>query len=204
MVSGDAKTLISSLGLIQHPEGGYFKEMYRSGAPTMESMGKTDERGRMMVAEGVKGGRRNEMTSIYWMATHEQYFLWMGLNVSPHVHFYHGGNPFTYILFYPDGTIEEITMGPDPTAGHVMQMVVPTGTFKAGYMAKKEEGSFFLVGEAVSPGFDFRDFKFISFDELASRIGSEKAEFYRGFLHDDPAAKNFDAFYNKGVNVNSF
>ena len=191
----EADKLISGLGLLPHPEGGYFREVYRSAAPPMESMGKTDERGRTMPVDGVDGGKRNEMTSIYWMATYEHYFLWMGLNKSPHVHYYQGGNPFTYILVYPDGSIEEITMGPDPSVGHVMQMVVPTGTFKAGFMHNKEDGAYFLVGEGVSPGFDFRDFKFISFDELAGRVGREKAERYRGFLHGDPSARNFDCFY---------
>ena len=191
----EASKLISGLGLIPHPEGGYFREIYRSAAPPMESMGKTDLRGRMMPVEGVEDSKRNEMTSIYWMATHEHHFLWMGLNISPHVHYYHGGHPFTYILFYPDGLIDEITMGPDPSSGHVMQMVVPTGTFKAGFLHNKEEGAYFLVGEAVSPGFDFRDFKFICLEELADRIGAEKAEKYRGFLHGDPSARNFDGYY---------
>lgn len=190
----DSMKIIHGLGLIEHPEGGYFKETYRSGAPPMESLGKTDERGKIIRVEGVEGEIRNEMTSMFWMATDEQYFLWMGVNKSPHVHSYQSGDPFTYILIYPDGIIEEITMGPDPSAGHVMQMVVPAGIFKAGYLKNKTRGSYFLVGEAVSPGFDFRDFKFILFEELAERIG-DKAEKYRGFLHNDPSATNFDSFY---------
>lgn len=195
MTKVSAEKIINGFGLIPHPEGGYFKEVYRSGANPMQSMGKTDTRGRVIPMKGLEGGLRNEMTSIYWMATHEHYFLWMGLNISPHVHYYHAGDPFTYILFYADGSIKQITMGPDPSAGHVMQMVVPSGTFKAGYLNSKEKGAYFLVGEGVAPGFDFRDFKFISFDELAERIGAENAEKYRVFLHDDPSAKNFDAFY---------
>merc|ERR1719272_2083327 len=63
-----AETFIEHFGLVKHPEGGYFREMYRSGAPTMESMGKTDERGARFSVAGVEGGERNEMTSIYWMA----------------------------------------------------------------------------------------------------------------------------------------
>ena len=141
-----AQKLIDGLGLVPHPEGGYFREIYRSAAPVMESKGKTDERGRLMSVEGAEGGVRNEMTSIYWMATAQYHYLWMGLNVSPHVHYYHSGDPFTYILVYSDGKVEEITMGPDPTKGHVMQMVVPSGTYKAGYLTKKEAGSYFLVG----------------------------------------------------------
>lgn len=190
----DSMKIINGLELIMHPEGGYFKETYRSGAPPMESSGKTDERGKTIRVEGVEGEIRNEMTSIFWMATEEQYFLWMGVNKSPHVHSYQSGDPFTYILIYPDGNIEEITMGPDPSVGHVMQMVVPAGTFKAGYLKNKTKGSYFLVGEAVSPGFDYRDFKFVLFEDLSERIGDE-AENYRGFLHGDPYATNFESFY---------
>ena len=50
--------------------------------------------------------------------------------------------------------------------------------------------------EGVSPGFDFRDFKFVSFDELKQRVGEETAVKYRSFLHDDPLKKDFDAFYD--------
>ena len=91
----------------------------------------------------------------------------------------------------------ELALVADPWC-HVMQMVVPgRGTYKCGRFVNKTKGSHFLCGEAVSPGFDFRDFKFISLAELTERIGKDKAESYRPFLHGDPAAKNFDDFYDK-------
>ena len=122
----------------------------------------------------------------------------MGLNVSPHVHYYHCGDPFQYTLIYADGSIEDFVLGPDPTQGHVMQMVVPgRGTYKCGRFVNKTKGSYFLCGEAVSPGFDFRDFKFVSLGELTERIGKEEAESYRPFLHGDPAANDFDDFYEQ-------
>jgi len=195
-----AQEIIDKFELIAHPEGGYFRETYRSGAEPMQSKGMTDPQGRSFKSThtaGLAGGERNEMTSIYWMARgdDEVSHLWMGLNTSPHVHYYQSGDPFKYILFYEDGTVEEFVMGPDPTKGHVMQMVVPTGTYKCGTLMKKESGAYFLCGEGVSPGFDFRDFKFINFAELSARIGKVKANEYRPFLKDDPES-NFDSFYD--------
>jgi predicted cupin superfamily sugar epimerase len=197
MTHQSARTLIDGLGLILHPEGGYFKEIYRSGATPMASQGKTDPEGRLMAAEDRDGGSRNEMTSIYWMATKEYPILIMGENISPHVHYYHSGGPFVYHLIHPDGRCEEVVMGPDPTQGHVMQMVVPSHVMKAGVL--KDGAEYFLVGEGVSPGFDFRDFKFTKYADIVTRVGQTKADEMKelGVLYKDPSLNNFDSYYEK-------
>jgi hypothetical protein len=43
-----------------------------------------------------------------------------------------------------------------------------------------------LLGEAVAPGFDFHDFKWVTEEELSKTIKDEKVqEHFRGFLHDN-------------------
>ena len=198
MSSTSAAALIEGLGLIKHPEGGYFREMYRFGATPMASQGKTDSNGRVITSDGVEGGFRNEMTSIYWMATQDYPVCIMGENISPHVHYYHGGGPFTYYLIHPDGKCEDIVMGPDPAQGHVMQMVVPSKVIKAGVISRDAE--YFLVGEGVSPGFDFRDFKFTTFQDIVARAGRDKAEQMKqlGVLRGEAEVPdNFDDYYEK-------
>ena len=101
--------------MIPHPEGGFFAEVYRAGSLPYISKGKTDLNGRLI---DTPEGKRNEMTSIYWMSNLDAPILNMGCNLSPHIHYYNGGDPFRYILIKPDGEIQEIVMGPDPTKGH--------------------------------------------------------------------------------------
>ena len=121
----DKETLIADLRLVPHPDGGYFREVYRGQAPGMESEGKTDERGSIIPTPDLPGGKRNTMTSIYWMVRDcaarailwkRQYFYtcqaikdlcWM-LHKSDHVHYYQGGHPFEYISVASDGTIKTL------------------------------------------------------------------------------------------------
>jgi predicted cupin superfamily sugar epimerase len=65
-VSVDPAVLVAKLGLIPHPEGGFFRETYRSGSEPMKSMGGTDTSGTLMDTDRVPK-ERNLMTSIYWL-----------------------------------------------------------------------------------------------------------------------------------------
>ena len=44
-------------------------------------------------------------------------------------HFY-SGDPFRLILLRPDGSTEDVILGPDPTRGHHCQVVVPAGVWQ--------------------------------------------------------------------------
>lgn len=50
-------------------------------------------------------------------------------------------------------------MGPNPTRGHLLQMSVRGGIWKASEIAEVEGEArgFSLIGEAVAPGFEYRD-----------------------------------------------
>ena len=50
---------------------------------------------------------------------------------------YHGGAPMIQLLLYPDGTWEEIVLGPGVDKGQVMQKVIPAGTWMG--FVKKED-----------------------------------------------------------------
>ena len=107
------------------------------------------------------------MTSIYYMLTRESDHQWWALNESDHVHYHHAGGAVTYHLARADGTYERKTLGPDVERGQTPQLVVKGGTYKAAVLERGAE--FAIIGEGVSPGFDFRDFKFVSASELARR-----------------------------------
>ena len=173
----DKEAYIDRLGLVPHPEGGFFVETYRTGRAPMSSRGKTATDVDADAADATTttnrrtetgdDGTRNHMTSIYYMLTRESDHQWWALNESDHVHYHHAGGAVTYHLARADGTYERKTLGPDVERGQMPQLVVKGGTYKAAVLERGAE--FAIIGEGVSPGFDFRDFKFVSASELARR-----------------------------------
>jgi predicted cupin superfamily sugar epimerase len=144
--------LIDSLSLVEHVEGGYFAETHRS-AETISTIR--------------EGSDRAVLTSIYYLLTDDRPIDHFHKNQSDILHYFHLGSPITYLLLHPDGRLDRVQMGSDPNLGHVLQLLVPGGCWKAAVL---ERGEFGLIGEAVAPGFDYRDM------ELATAEGLQ-AEF---------------------------
>ncbi len=136
-----ADALIRQLRLEKHVEGGYFRRTYESGAP------------RVMT----EVGKRHAMTSIFYLLTADSPTGHFHRNRSDIVHYYHLGDPITYYLISPDGHLETRVMGPDPGEGHLLQMTVPGGIWKASSIDPQGGFGYGLISEAVSPGFDYRD-----------------------------------------------
>nr|VFK44158.1 MAG: Cupin superfamily (DUF985) [Candidatus Kentron sp. SD]VFK49546.1 MAG: Cupin superfamily (DUF985) [Candidatus Kentron sp. SD] len=82
----DKNTIIESLGLERHREGGYFSETYRSTQQV-----ETDR----------PGGNRSLMTAIYYMLTDDNPILYFHVNLSDAIHFFHGGDPILYLMRIP-------------------------------------------------------------------------------------------------------
>lgn len=133
-------SLIQCLGLEIHDEGGYFCQIHQS-----EWMTDTPDR---------DGGVRFGINTIYYMMTDDSPIGHFHRNQSDIIHFFHAGSPITYFTVTPDGQFNRIVLGPDPTLGHVFQMTVPGGVWKASVL---ESGTYGLLSEAVAPGFDYRD-----------------------------------------------
>lgn len=135
----DADELVKALGLEPHVEGGYFRRTFQA-----------DHRDKIEVAPG----ERFTMTSIYYLLTADSRVGHWHLNRSDILHFFHLGAPVTYYLIHPDGRLETVVLGPDPSQGHQLQLAVKGGTWKASHLA---EGDYGLISEAVSPGFEYED-----------------------------------------------
>ena len=135
----DVDELVEALGLEPHVEGGYFRRTFQA-----------DHRERIATTSG----DRYTMTSIYYLLTGTSRVGHWHLNRSDILHFYHLGAPITYYLIHPDGRLETVVMGPDPTQGHKLQFAVKGGTWKASHL---ETGDYGLISEAVSPGFEYAD-----------------------------------------------
>ena len=158
--------LIEALGLTPHDEGGFFFETYRSA----ETVPCADR----------PGGRRPTLTCIYYLLTADAPRGWLHRNRSDIVHFFHAGGPLRYLTLTPDGALSEAVLGPDPTRGHRPQLVVPAGVWKATELL---DGDFALVGEAVAPGFDYRDRELADRHAIGRNYPQHAAEIAR-FLAD--------------------
>ncbi|OKH18919.1 cupin domain-containing protein [[Limnothrix rosea] IAM M-220] len=140
--------IINLLNLEPHIEGGYFRETYRDETTMMTER---------------DGGDRPLLTSIYYLLTDDRPIDYFHQNRSPIMHYFHSGSAITYHLITPAGEWQTIKLGLNITAGEVPQLLVPSGHWKTAIL---EEGEYGLLGESVAPGFDYRDMKVATLNEL--------------------------------------
>jgi predicted cupin superfamily sugar epimerase len=144
-----AEEWITTLGLVRHPEGGYFRETYRS-----------DE---VLAGEGLParfGGSRPLSTTIYYLLRQGDVSRLHRLKSDEVWHFY-DGDPLALFVLQTGGTLAHYTLGTDIAQGERPQVVVPRGEWLGA--AVKSGGDYALVGCTVAPGFTYEDF------ELADR-----------------------------------
>jgi predicted cupin superfamily sugar epimerase len=139
-----AKDYIQHLQLIPHPEGGYYKETYRS--PLQVSVEGFDD-------------ERSISTSIYFLLERGQESALHRIK-SDEIWFYQDGDSIE-IIELDEQNNEIITcLGKNIIHGDVLQHVVKAGRWFGSRL--KPESSFCLVACQVSPGFDFRDFELLN------------------------------------------
>lgn len=148
MENSNAKYWIENLDMISHPEGGYYKESYRSS-----------------VEFDPKGfpGKRNYSTSIYFLLEDGNVSHFHRIK-SDEIWYYHAGHPLTVFVIHPNGKLEEINIGPNIHKGEVLQAVVPAGCI----FGSTSLNEYSLVGCMVSPGFDFQDFELFTTSQLTA------------------------------------
>ena len=187
----DKRSIVKHLDLIPHPEGGFFRETHRSGSIPMDSRGKTDSKGDL-VKTAV--GNRNTMTSIYYLIEDYQGLV---RNKSDHVHYHHYGCTVLYHIVNPTtGEYWVERLGTNILKGDKPQVIVPGNYFKAATLEKTREFDFALLGEGVGPGFDFRDFEFVSKEKLKRNLANH-SNFYVLERLCKPGIEDTDKFYEK-------
>jgi len=148
-----AEQLIHQLGLQPHPEGGYFRETYKSPVILPES-----------ALPGCTGGR-SAGTAIYFLLRKGDKSRLHRLRFEEVWHFYLGG-PLHLVVISHGGKVEQFTLGQDLEAGQELQHVVPAGHWFGAYPLP--ESPYSLVGCTVAPGFAFEDFGLGERNELTS------------------------------------
>ncbi len=152
----DSKFLIEKLDLRAHPEGGYFRETFRS------------EEGIEQTALPERfDGDRNFAASIYFLLESGQKSRLHVLK-QDEVWYYHAGCPTKIFIFTKDGEFVEETLGDFASENPRFQVVVPVGAAFGAYPT--EPDTYSLCGCATAPAFDFADFKFADAEELLARF----------------------------------
>ncbi len=145
---------IRHLQLSPHPEGGFFKETYRS--PGQLSLDSEDEPNHVI---------RNFSTSIYFLLEYGNFSAFHRIKSDEMWHFY-AGNTLEILILEPNQGLYTILLGNDLEKKEQLQAVVPAGHWFAARVLKPE--SYALVGCTVAPGFDFQDFELARAEDLLS------------------------------------
>jgi predicted cupin superfamily sugar epimerase len=148
----DAQSIIQKLCLAPHPEGGFFRETYRS-------------------AESIPERDRSISTAIYFLLTGDDYSSFHRLR-SDEIWHYYAGDPVRLHMIHTDGEHQQVLVGPDVLNGQQPQAIIPQGSWFAARVEKSD--GYILIGCTVAPGFDFSDFELAKRDELARLFPAHK------------------------------
>ncbi|MFC2087394.1 cupin domain-containing protein [Bacteroidota bacterium] len=142
-----AEELIKILDLKEHPEGGYYKETFRS----------TEKLDKIFLPQRY-GESRNFYSSIYYLLEKNQLSKFHRLK-SDEIWAFHSGLPLYLHCINADSNQYELyQLGTDLEAGEIFQMMIPRNTW---FCAEPvgDDFDYTLVSCIVSPGFDFSDFE---------------------------------------------
>ena len=139
-----AAELIEQLSLERHPEGGYYREIFRSAELVQPADGR---------------GPRAALTTIYYLLPAGIVSRWHCVFSDEVWHLYEGG-PIE--VFSVDPAITAVTR-------HKLETRAPVCTVAASHwQAARTAGDYALVGCTVGPGFDFEDFTILSNDAAST------------------------------------
>ena len=160
-IDTEINKIVDQFNLLPHPEGGYFKEVYRSKGDISE---------RELTPEFT--GARNFATSIYFLLTSSNFSGFHRIKQDEIWHFYHG-SPLTVHVIDLKGNYVAHKVGFDLSGKIVPQLVVPAGCWFASSVEAKNGYAF--VGCTVSPGFDFDDFELAKCEQLIQEFPNHEA-----------------------------
>jgi hypothetical protein len=129
----ESACLIAALELLPHPEGGYYREIFRDVAP--------------------RGGRAHS-TAIYYLLREGEVSLLHRIDAVEIWHFYRGA-PLELTIVEEGKPAQRHMLGANIENGERPQIVVPAGAWQGA----RPLGAYTLVGCTVAPGFEFSSFE---------------------------------------------
>ncbi len=140
---GRIDQLVAGLELLPHPEGGHFRETFRSASEVLTVPDRQ---------------RRVGLTTIYFLLARGEQSRWHRLGSADEAWHHYEGAPLE-LVWLDAGMLRcnEVTLGPLAEGGQPVA-VVPAGCWQAA----RSTGEYTLVGCTVGPGFEFDDFSFLA------------------------------------------
>ena len=142
---------INELGLSKHPEGGYFREIYRS------------PRNR---------NNRALVTSIYYLLDGNDFSSFHKIDADEIWHFYYGSTLTLFIINERNSRLTRKVLGNNYKKKENFEIVIESHNWLAAQVNNKL--SYSLVGCTVAPGFEFEDFELGQRDKLLSLFPEHK------------------------------
>ncbi|QYS94953.1 Cupin_5 domain-containing protein [Trichoderma simmonsii] len=182
--SAAVKSIISSLSLIEHVEGGYFAvtDVSNTKIPSPYPATPLSQRTIDLVnglPDDFDYALRRLSTTIFYYLTPNRPQGSFHRNRSRIIHSLHRGRG-RYVLIHPDGRIESFVVGPNIERGEKLQWVVEGGVFKASFLLPDTDGQSgsdgLLISETVVPGFEYADHEFLSHERLVEVLPEAKAK----------------------------
>lgn len=154
--SRKSKFWIEKLQLLQHPEGGFYRETYRADLainfPTKSEHPRQNDR----VAS------RSISSTIYYLLEGGQKSMFHRMKNSDEIwHFYTGSSLTLYVINKITRSVSKLKLGNEPEKGELFQILIKRRSWFGAIV--NDLTSYALVGCTVSPAFSFEDF------ELADR-----------------------------------
>ena len=156
----NVQEIVEKLNLLPHPEGGFYKETYRSEGQI--SQGSLNEN---------FSGKRSYCTAIYFLLTKDNFSAFHKIKQDEIWHFY-AGSPLAVHIIDKEGNYSKQLIGNNFSKNELPQFVVPKDSWFASCVEDGKE--YALVGCTVSPGFDFDDFELANRDLLVKKYPNHK------------------------------
>lgn len=153
--------LVKALDLIPHPEGGFYKETYRSPVKLTQQCLSPDF-----------SGERNIATGIYFLIEKGNFSALHKIKSDETWHFY-AGDALEVTEIDESANLKITAIGPDILKGQAFQYTVKANTWFGSRVSAA--GNFSLVGCTVYPGFDFNDFEMAERSVLVKQFPQHKS-----------------------------
>jgi predicted cupin superfamily sugar epimerase len=146
---------IERLELLRHPEGGWYRELYRSNDRVRSPVGASDD--------SVPPRERAAITSIYFLLEAPDVSRLHRID-SDELWYWHAGDELRLEVLLPNGHHETHRLGPEAS----LQLAVPKGSWFGAELATGR--GWVLVGCAVAPGFEFAGFELATRSQLLAQF----------------------------------
>lgn len=144
--------LVAQLELEPHPEGGFYRETFRSSH-------------RVQRLDGPPGSNLSAGTSIYYLLARGAHSAWHRIG-SDEIWHYHAGHALD-IYSLNAGKLQVWRLGnPLQVPGSQFQVCIAAGSWFAARLVDPE--NFVLAGCTVSPGFEFAEFELATVEALVA------------------------------------